>query len=277
MSAVNVLCLLSVQVGVRRLVPAFNSMYGPSESRPTMVLVLDNAPYHHKESAGCVNVNSLNKLSPSQAQQARGDNRTLVSVAEEHNVQSLTVRRDGQLVEIPREQFQQRGTISVVEFRLALKQWLRRNKPGVLRTQLEEMAHQHDFELVFTPPYCPQFQPIELLWRDSKNFVAREWFTKRSPDRTAKDLMDFWFGTPHTSKRQKVQPAYGPAQALRHIGESHNAINEWIATKGLRLSGELTDLSYDANVQYPDDGSLLFDDDTLEDSVQSDSDIDADD
>lgn len=45
----------------------------------------------------------------------------------------------------------------------------------------------------------------------------------------------------------------------------------------VRLSGELTDLEYDAAAEYPDDGSLLLEDDTLEDTVQSDPEMGFDD
>lgn len=49
-------------------------------------------------------------------------------------------------------------------------------------------------------------------------------------------------------------------------------MNEWIVKAGLRLSGELGNLTYYHAKQYPDDGSLITDDTELEMDVESDVD-----
>jgi len=255
-----------------RLLPSFRKMYWTGTHKPKMILVLDNAPYHHKGKEGCIAIAGLNKFRPSEKQIAAGDDRTLLSVALEYDIDSLTIRRDGELVQILREELHMRGKISADELRAALSSWFRIHHPDLLQTELESISEHYDFDLIFTPPYCPKFQPIELLWRDSKNFVAREWYLTRNPKQTANDLMDFWFGTDSSNKRKKNQQAFGPIQMIGYLAEVRGAINEWVAKAGLRLSGELGDLEYDHTRQYPDDGSLIIDDTALEIDVESDVD-----
>lgn len=84
--------------------------------------------------------------------------------------------------------------------------------------------------------------------------------------------MDFWFGTDSSNRRKKNQQAFGPTQMIGYLAETRSAINEWIAKVGLRLSGELGDLTYDHTKQYPHDGSLIIDDAALEIGIESDVD-----
>ena len=53
-----------------------------------------------------------------------------------------------------------------------IKQYLK-ERPHLTRSHLQKVFDQHGYRLIFTPPYTPQLQPIELLWADVKNFVAR--------------------------------------------------------------------------------------------------------
>lgn len=104
-----------------RLLPSFRKMYWTDTHKPKMILVLDNAPYHHKGKEGCIDIAGLNKFRPSQI--AAGDERTLLSVTLDYGIDSLTIRRDEVLLRIPREEFHIRGKISVAEWRAALSNW----------------------------------------------------------------------------------------------------------------------------------------------------------
>ena len=42
--------------------------------------------------------------------------------------------------------------------------WLKANKPGVLDSKVEKAFREREWLIVWTPPYCPKFQPIELVW-----------------------------------------------------------------------------------------------------------------
>jgi transposase len=247
-------------------------MYWKDESKPKMILVLDNAPYHHKEKEGGVNINALNKFRPSKAQTEKNNEDTLISVAKKLNVPSLTVFRNGQAIVIPAAEFDKPKKILIDEFRVSLLAWVTKNQPQLLDTELQGIFAEEEFQLIFTPPYCPKFQPIELLWRDSKNFVAKEYCINRNPRQTAHDLMDFWFGCEKSHIREKEQTRYGPRQAARIVHEVRVEVNRWIGKCGIRLEGELGDLTYDRKQDYPDDGSLLEYDRELEDSIKDDED-----
>jgi transposase len=49
--------------------------------------------------------------------------------------------------------------------------WLKRHKPERLECKFEALLKEHEFEVLWTPPYCPDLQPIELFWAAGKNHV----------------------------------------------------------------------------------------------------------
>ena len=50
------------------------------------------------------------------------------------------------------------------------------------------------WQLIFTPPYCPKFQPIEMVWGYTKNDVALEYRSARSITDVYTDVMTAWYG-----------------------------------------------------------------------------------
>lgn len=171
------------------------------------------------------------------------------------------MRVDGATVAAPRAKFLSWGGMGTQDVRGGVKAWQRRNGPPALQTKLEALAKDNDMELLFTPPYCLRFQPIELLWRGTENFVARECFLGRQPTQVANDIMDFWARCDASNKRGKSQPPIGPVHAAGYLAEVRLAINQWVAKHGVRLSGEVGDLVRDATAEYEDNGSMKTGDD----------------
>jgi transposase len=143
-----------------RLIPAYKSLYG---NKP-MALVLDNAPYHHARPAGWQNPNQMSKLE-------------LATWLVDLGVKDVQVERDGQMrtfglasLFAPRSG---KYAPRVEEMRRFMKQHLAAH-PHLNRTRLQEVFAQHGYKLIFTPPYTPQVQPIELVWAHVKNYVARQ-------------------------------------------------------------------------------------------------------
>ena len=54
------------------------------------------------------------------------------------------------------------------------------------------MEKGHD--VLWTPPYCPDLQPIETFWAIGKNNVASEFYDGRSMRETVNHLQDGWYG-----------------------------------------------------------------------------------
>jgi hypothetical protein len=143
-----------------RLIPAFKAVY----HRKKMVLVLDNAPYHHARPAGWRNPNRMNKMEIASwmVDQGLKDLKVMRDGAERtFGLASLFAPRSGQYAP------------TLLEMKEAMKKHLK-DYPEKNRTRLQEVFVKHGYELIFTPPYTPQTQPIELVWAHVKNYVARQ-------------------------------------------------------------------------------------------------------
>ena len=51
--------------------------------------------------------------------------------------------------------------------------------------------------MLWTPPYCPELQPIELFWAAGKNHVALQYKTDTSMRDVVKYLSEGWYGNAH--------------------------------------------------------------------------------
>lgn len=64
------------------------------------------------------------------------------------------------------------------------------------KSRLKEMFAKLGYDVIFTPPYCPTLQPIELVWASVKNRV-RDWlYNKRSMQETRKHILQGFYGRP---------------------------------------------------------------------------------
>ena len=186
-----------------RLLPVFESTY--PEKR--MILVADNAPYHHKRKIG-----SLASLSKKQ----------IIDLMVQHEVEWLelplndlrleyletlneTAREEidrGDCIQIafdPSLQRERAGRNPLIgnadELKVSFVNYVRDEKPDLLECKVESVLRERGHEILWTPPYCPDLQPIELFWAAGKNYVAR-WYTKgRSLKQTVQHLRDGWYGT----------------------------------------------------------------------------------
>ena len=72
------------------------------------------------------------------------------------------------------------------QLKLKTKDWLKhnahlQNPPLIVGvTHVEQLCKENGHHLLFTPPYHPELQPIEKLWRNVKMFVAREYAGSRT-------------------------------------------------------------------------------------------------
>jgi transposase len=146
-----------------RLLPAFAARY-PSKR---MHLVLDNATYHHVRGDDWITPSSMTVTE-------------CVSFLQHHGVQSIR---------------NERGTFSAATFgqrnkqtapaptRPELQAAVRAHldaHPSLNRTEVEKLMTQHGHTLVYTPPFVPEVQPIELAWAMAKQRVALQATTNRS-------------------------------------------------------------------------------------------------
>jgi hypothetical protein len=225
-----------VQWLTERLLPVFAERY-PGQK---MVLVLDNASYHHARGTDWVNVHRMNKAA-------------IAGKLIELGVRSISGQRQKkgtQTMEnfhFEADTFARRGgryAPTLAELKVELQAYLTAH-PQHNRTEVSKLMTQHKHELIYTPPYLPGVQPIERLWAYVKNHVAAEY----RAGRTMRELI-----------RQTHEGFYGDGD--KHVGvdarlcasvieHSHTFCN-YLIEQDDALSGTIDDLTSESRVVETD-------------------------
>jgi transposase len=153
----------------QRLIPTFQNVY-PGKK---MYLVLDNAKYHHHRGPDW--------FSPSNKKKGQ-----LADFLRQRQVQSITV--DGCGV-IPADKFSadargKAGGPTLPQLKNAVKQHLAAH-PEINTTVPQQLFDDAGYELIYTPPYVSDLQPIEMIWAFTKALVARQSSRKRTVEQAA--------------------------------------------------------------------------------------------
>ena len=123
--------------------------------------------------------------------------------------------------------------------------------------------------LIFTPPYCPKFQPIERVWGFTKNGVATEYRTNRTIPQLYTDLMVMWYGGTG-AKSGKTQPGLTPALVLKFIKGSERDMDLWIKAYGRSVKGTVASLVEDLTDEWPNSDPEASESDGVESESESD-------
>jgi hypothetical protein len=140
-----------------RLIPTFERKF----PKKKLILILDNASYHHPHGTDWVNPNKMTKLELA----------TWISDRVDH----ITVNRDGVSKYFGKMSlFQNKSNYSptVDEMRIWMKEYLIKY-PNINRTLLQQRFDDNGWQLIYTPPYQCDTQPIEMVWAYVKNYVGR--------------------------------------------------------------------------------------------------------
>jgi hypothetical protein len=194
-----------------RLLPTFKEMY-PGKK---MYLVLDNASYHKPRDESWVS-NSTS--------QSKHD---LIHKLLDLGVMELTtIAGPGKRQRvIPAHKFEAsigEGGPSKDDLLAAVTQWLKEH-PDHNRSVTEQLMSDAGYTLVFTPPFCPEVQPIELLWAEIKRHVAARSTHNRSL----------------TETREQTEEAFEKITKMfcnNIIKHCHDWIDSWLKTDA---AGEL--------------------------------------
>lgn len=84
---------------------------------------------------------------------------------------------------------------NVLELKLGIFDWLHRYKMEVLHDDVEQNFSKEKFKIFWLPPYCPELMPIKTFWGISKNHVARHYFYGRSMKETITLLRESFYGS----------------------------------------------------------------------------------
>lgn len=186
-----------------KLMPTFKRMF-PGKK---MVLVMDNAPYHHVREIGTLSgktkggiIDLMKKYEVDHILLPLTDERKalLESLAEGHGhvVEDghLRVPFDEEGFKKTKSKYNSLTTPTADELKVGFVVWLKKNKPDALRCKIEKFIEDEGGAVLWTPPYCPDLQPIELFWAAGKNNVSLNYYHGRSCVNTVKDLRDGWYG-----------------------------------------------------------------------------------
>lgn len=67
-------------------------------------------------------------------------------------------------------------------------------KCKLLQCKIESVLAERGHQWLWTPPYSPKLQPIELFWAAGKNHVAHEYFEGRTMRECVRQLRAGWYG-----------------------------------------------------------------------------------
>ena len=83
---------------------------------------------------------------------------------------------------------------SLQELKLSYVTWLKENKPELLACKIEKYLSDRGHIVLWTPPYCPELQLIEIFWACGKNFVALNHRTDMKMKDVVQFLREGWYG-----------------------------------------------------------------------------------
>lgn len=205
-----------------RLIPTFKHMF-PGEK---MILVLDNASYHKARDETWVSA------AASQSKEQLADRLFALEVTELTTVPPAEASAAGAAARvIPAQLFHSKkgeGGPSKQDLQAALQKWISEH-PEHNRTIVEKLLDDEKFSLIYTPPFCPEVQPIELLWGKVKKDVAARSSLNRSITETRKQAEEAFV---------KIKFQFCN-DVVRHC---HDWINRWLQTdaaQDLRQCGTL--------------------------------------
>ena len=80
------------------------------------------------------------------------------------------------------------------ELKLSFVKWIKENDPSLLACKVEAYLHDLGHEILWTPPYAPKLQPIELFWVAGKNHVTLQHNYDMTMREVVKCLREGWYG-----------------------------------------------------------------------------------
>jgi hypothetical protein len=148
-----------------------------------MVLICDNAPYHHKREIGSFASKNEQQL----IEIGLKDNIEYINIPT--NIDRLTAMADSNIiledvhylndeyccVVFDPEKFKQRSSNNkpfvptIEEMKVGMLKYIKEKKPELLECKVEKRLEERGHCVLWTPPYSPDLQPIELFWTAGKN------------------------------------------------------------------------------------------------------------
>lgn len=217
-----------------RFIPAFDAKY-PNKK---CILVLDNARYHHARGDEYVRTSGISK-------------KEMITHLATIGVNSITILRNGAPMVFNADSFSRPKSCtspSADELLSVLKLKVLEN-PSLQWSHVRHIFEERKWQLIYTPPYTPVVQPIELVWAYTKNFVASEYQTGRTLHQLQDDVKRAFYGDldlEHTGVTAQM--------CTKMIDNSRKWCNNFI-NKNIKEDGNLHSLAINLSQESPDEPS----------------------
>jgi hypothetical protein len=159
-----------------RVLPAFEALY-PGKR---MIVVMDNAGYHKPRDFDWIVPYRMGKAA-------------CTSFLEEQGLEQFTSQREDSAAVFPKRTWQlhthNKAAPSLKELQAAVKAHLKQH-PGINRTKIDKLLQPLGHFIVWTPPFVPEVQPIELIWACVKQLVAQQYTLRRTIEATRSQTDD---------------------------------------------------------------------------------------
>ena len=152
------------------------------------------------------------------------------------------------------------------EFKLAFCSYLKERRADLLDCMVEQYLINRGHQVLWTPPYCPKLQPIELYWAGGKNHAATNYYGGRSMKETVNDLREGWYGNAHLFPNGPLQknrlptlpgsnrPIKYPIRCNKLVATAHGFIDSMFIKICDGISGTLQDLTIDEDYETTTEG-----------------------
>ena len=198
----------------RRLCVAFKQLYSDKK----MILVLDNAAYHHWKGKDSWTVGGLNKIGAADKLESLCGLKTITveravpgtNETTTHTFPSHTWYHNGK-----------KRSPTLDEIKSKLKEQLKL-RPELHPSLVRKLFTQQDYKLIYTPPYLPEVQPIERAWAYVKNYVASQFQNGRKMYELKQQVFEGMYGD------EKEHAPLDATLAEKIISHSHDSCNSLI-------------------------------------------------
>lgn len=198
----------------KRLWSTFKAMYGEDKK---IILILDNAAYHHGMEEGWKSPLKMSKKEDAALLRDLGI--AEINIARKGESMKFEIScKDGAFAN------KSKGP-TMEEVQEATFKAVKEKRSEDLLTRAERWFKENDAGyMLFTPPYCPDFQPIELFWGVATNYVGRTCGGASTMKDAVTSLRRGWYGGEAIGEEGAKQPV--DCKAL--IGHSIRCVNEAI-------------------------------------------------
>lgn len=191
----------------KKLIPTFKKLH-PDK---TMVLVCDNAAYHHCREIGSFGSSTKNQMvdlcikhNVEYIDVPATDRRIAAMNAEVSGSENVMLAGNNMIrVLFDEDTFRETASNRIPfvpnldELKLGVIGYLQEHNPSMLECKVTTLMKEHGHTILWTPPYSPHLQPIELFWAAGKNHAASMAHFDSTLYETVWHLRHGWYGNSH--------------------------------------------------------------------------------